>query len=447
MSATFTHDTPGTPAAAWRDRPEWAALPDLGALLTPVTLDRVVVVAAHPDDESLGAAGLCARAHERGLEVHLVLVTAGEGSHPHSPTTPPTELARRRRIESATALEQVAPGATTTFVGVADGAVAAAGSDLATRLVDLLGDARRTLLVAPFRGDGHPDHEAAGRAAAVAARRTGASLLEYPVWFWHWGDPDTAPWDDLLAVRLTPDEVAAKQRAVASHVTQVAALSDAPGDEVLLTEAFLAHAGGDREVYLARPSADPALDDLHQGVADPWGVDTRWYEQRKRDLTLAVLPRRRFARGLEIGCSTGALAEALAERCDRLDAVDASAAAVARARERLAPWPHVTVERLDVPRQWPDGAVDLLVVSEVGYFLSPVDLDTAIARAAESLALGAVVVLCHWRHEVVGWPLDGAAVHQRFAEALGLPVTASYVDRDVEILVLCAPDDLPDPTR
>lgn len=447
MSVDFTHDAPGTPAAAWRDHPQWAGLPDAAPLLGATTLDRVVVVAAHPDDESLGAAGLCSRAHHAGLEVHLVLVTAGEGSHPASPSTPPAELARRRRAESAAALHEVAPGATTTYVGIADGAVAASENDLTTRLVDLLGDARRTLLVAPWRADGHPDHQAAGRAAGIAARRTGATLLEYPIWFWHWAAPEDAPWDDLVAVRLTADELATKRSAVHCHATQVAPLSAAPGDEVLLTPEFLAHAHHDREVFVAQQPADPALDDLHRELADPWGVDVRWYEQRKRDLILAALPRRRFARGLEVGCSTGALTEALAERCDHLDAVDASAAAVDRARERLGHLPHVVVRQLEVPRGWPegDGTLDLLVVSEVGYFLSPVDLDGTVERAAASLAPGGAVVLCHWRHPVVGWALDGAAVHRRFAETLGLPVAARYADRDVEILVLCAPDDLPDP--
>lgn len=423
-------------------------LPDITGRLTgrlTDRIDRLVVVAAHPDDETLGAGGLSALAAEAGIALLVVLATAGEHSHPGSPTTSPGHLARRRRGESEAALREVAPLATTAFLGLDDGDVTGSESWLTTRLVEVVGDGRRTLLVAPWRHDGHPDHEAAGRAAARAARRTGATLLEYPVWFWHWARPQDAPWADLRSVVLSPAAVEAKRRAVARHVTQVAPLSDAPGDEVLLTTDFMAHFAHDREVFVEQPVADPALDDLHSEFADPWGVDTRWYEERKRDLILAVLPRRRFGQGLEVGCSTGALAAALAERCDRLDAVDSSAAAVARARERLAAIPNVAVHRLEVPRQWPDGVVDLLVVSEVGYFLSPVDLDHTIERAAGCLAPDGVVVLCHWRHEVVGWPLDGAAVHRRFTDELDLSVVARYADRDVEILVLATSDVLPDP--
>jgi LmbE family N-acetylglucosaminyl deacetylase len=62
-----------------------------------------------------------------------------------------------------------------------------------------------TWCAATWRGDGHPDHEAVGRAAAVAAARTGAQLLEYPVWMWHWAHPDDSaiPWHRAYRVSLT----------------------------------------------------------------------------------------------------------------------------------------------------------------------------------------------------------------------------------------------------
>ena len=190
---------------------------------------------------------------------------------------------------------------------------------------------------------------------------------------------------------------------------------------------------------------DTALDDLHAADPDPWGVDSRFYEQRKRDLLLAALPRPRFARAVEIGSSTGALAAALAPRCDHLLALDSSAAAVAAARERLDGSEHVTVERRALPREWPAGRYDLVVVSEVGYFLSPAALDELIELVRRDLTDDGVLVLCHWRHEVVGWPLDGPAVHAHVVAAGVRPVLATYVDRDIELLVLARPDELPDP--
>lgn len=439
---TFAHDRAGTPASAWRADPRWAALPDTDAL---AGADRVVVLAAHPDDETLGAGGLLATAHARGLEVAVVVATHGEASHPRSPTHAPARLAARRAQESHDAVAALAPGCLPVLLGLPDGAVADHEAAVTSTVVDLVGDGRRTLVVAPWRRDGHPDHEAVGRAAAAAAVRCGADLVEYAVWFWHWADPDDAPWHRFAALRLDAAAVAAKATAVRAHRTQVEPLSERPGDEVLLGPDLLAHSAGDVEVLVREPAVDAALDRLHADDADPWGVDQRWYEQRKRDLLLAALPHRRYAAALEVGCSTGATTLALAHRCERLTALDPSPHALARARERLDADPAGDGVRLlagAVPDDQPPGPWDLVVVSEVGYFLSPAALDGLVRRVVADLAPGGVLVLAHWRHPVEGWPLDGADVHAAFAAVL--PVVATYADRDVELLVLGL-DVLPDP--
>ena len=102
--------------------------------------------------------------------------------------------------------------------------------------------------------------------------------------------------------------------------------------------------------------------------------------------------------------------------------------AVHEARKRLAGVAGVTVRELDLPSQYPDGPFDLVVVSEVGYFLSPAELDRLVARIAESLDPDGVVLLCHWRHPVAGWVLDGPEVHRRLREAWGRPVV--HLERD-----------------
>jgi LmbE family N-acetylglucosaminyl deacetylase/SAM-dependent methyltransferase len=441
---SFTHDGPGTAASTWTAHLASRALPALDPLLDSV--DRVVVVAAHPDDESLGAGGLLARVGARGVEAVVVVATDGEASHPESPTHSADALARRRRAEVTEAVGRL--GARLVALGLPDGRLADHRTRLTTTLVELLGDGRQSLVVAPWRRDGHPDHEAAGRAAATAAARTAARLWEYPVWWWHWATPDDAPWADLGVLQLDAAEVAAKAAACAAHVSQVAPLSDAPGDEVLLAPGFRAHFERDREVYVVQPVEDTALDDLHADEDDPWRVDVDWYERRKRQLLLAALPRERFRSGLEVGSSTGALAEALADRCDELVVVDASAHAVAAARERVGCRPGVRVEQRQVPDEWPTvpaSGFDLVVLSEVAYFLSPLALEGLLARVEASLADDGALVLCDWRHEVEGWPLDGPAVHW-VVRASGLrPVVASYADRDVELLVLAHADVLPAP--
>ncbi len=446
----FTHIGPGTSARDWRAHPGWAA----GEPLDLTGVHHLVVVAAHPDDESLGAGGLVAVAREEGICVQLVCATDGEGSHPDSPTTDRAQLAAVRAHEArAAALELGVPEGRLDRLQLPDGDLAAHQEELTSRLVELVvagGAGERTVLVAPWREDGHPDHETAGRAAAAAARRTDAVLWEYPVWFWHFGDPDDAPWSRLRPLHLTGPAVQAKVRAVGSHRSQVAPLSDNPGDGTLLGPELLEHFAGPVEHLFVTPPEecpDDTLDGVHEDDADPWGVESRWYERRKRDLVLAALPRPRFRRALEVGCSTGALAQSLAARAATLVAVDRSPVALRAARARLAETPGTEVLELDVPASWPQGRFDLVVVSEVGYFLSPRALDRLVDRVADCLDEDGVVVLCHWRHPVHGWPLDGPDVHARVEARLDLPLQATYADRDVEVRVHAADASWPDPGR
>jgi LmbE family N-acetylglucosaminyl deacetylase/SAM-dependent methyltransferase len=451
VTASFTHDGAGTDAEAWRRHPCWGEVPELTLVNGEQPCTRLVVVAAHPDDESLGAGGLIATAAAAGLAVYVVLLTAGEASHPESPTLSRHALATRRLAEAERALGILAPEAPLVFLGAADGGVAQVEAAVTSSLVDLIGDGRSTLLVAPWRHDGHTDHEAAGRAAAAAAHRTGARLAEYPIWMWHKDDPADAPWARMRRIDLSPQVTQRKWLAIHAHATQVRPLSDSPSDAVMLSGHVLAHFATGVEHFVTETTADgaaidPALEQLHRDEPDPWGVDVRWYEHRKRQLTLAALPRPRFRRGLEVGCSRGALAEELAARCEELVAVDSSPTAVEAARARLSGTPSATVANLTVPAAWPEGRFDLVVVSEVGYFLSPGDLEQLIARIRGCLEPDGTVVLCHWRHPVEGWVLDGPDVHDRFRDSALPPEVARYEDRDVEISVLCAPALWPDPT-
>jgi len=443
---TFSSATAGTEPEEWTADARFERLPS--GVLDLAGIEHVVVLAAHPDDESLGAGGLLSRAARTGLRVTVMVATDGEASHPSSPTHTAERLAELRRGELRRAVGVLSPTASVELLGHPDGRLAEHEEDLVVALVGIVGDGRRTLLAAPWRHDGHPDHEAAGRAAAATAARTGADLLEYPIWFWHWARPSDAPWDRFRALHLDDVDLTARADAQAQHRSQVEPLSDRPGDEVLLREDFLRHFAGDQEVYVADAPSDGALDELHAGHDDPWGADSRWYEIRKRDLLLAALPRAEFHHGLEVGSSTGALAADLANRCHHLLVIDAGDHAVAAASSRLKSLDHVRVEQRVVPSEWPDPpdqGFDLIVLSEVGYFLSPRDLDDVVDDVRATLASDGVLVLCHWRHPIVGWPLDGPGVHERVVEADVRPVVARYVDRDFELLVLCADGELPDP--
>lgn len=227
---------PGTPECAWR---AWTG-PDGWPLLDLATCRRAVVVAPHPDDEVLGVGGVLAVLAGADVPVTVVAVTDGEASHPASRALPRDRLAALRAAETTAALTELAVGRTDVRrLGVPDGGVAAREHDVAAAVAALLqpGD----WCLATWAADGHPDHEAVGRAAATACAATGARLLAYPVWTWHWAVPDDprVPWERALRVPLAPDVRAAKERAVACFRTQVAPLGPAPGDAVVLPAAVL----------------------------------------------------------------------------------------------------------------------------------------------------------------------------------------------------------------
>jgi hypothetical protein len=146
------------------------------------------------------------------------------------------------------------------------------------------------------------------------------------------------------------------------------------------------------------PASYPAsyFEDMYKDDPDPWGFATRWYERRKYAITLASLPREHYRRVFEPACSIGVLTEGLALRCDELIASDSAQAAVDDARTRLSAHPHVTVEVQEVPREWPEGLFDLIVLSEFAFFLDDADLALLVTKTVASLDHDGQVIAVHY---------------------------------------------------
>ena len=104
---------------------------------------------------------------------------------------------------------------------------------------------------------------------------------------------------------------------------------------------------------------------------DPWKFRSRWYERRKRALTLACLPSARYVVGFKPGCANGELSACLATRCDRLLVSDGVEQAVALASDRLEKLPNVEVSSAWIPRKWPFEKFDLIVLSEFLFYVQP----------------------------------------------------------------------------
>lgn len=172
------------------------------------------------------------------------------------------------------------------------------------------------------------------------------------------------------------------------------------------------------------------FDELFADNDDPWAFRTRWYEQRKRDVTLAALPRQRYARGFEPGCANGELSLRLAERCDQLLCMDMSSRAVELARTRLAPFPQAQVVEGCLPHDWPEGQFDLIVISEWAYYLEPELFVAVIERLANSLTPDGAVLACHWLHPIDGCPMHGADAHALINRHLPLTRTLRHEETD-----------------
>lgn len=160
------------------------------------------------------------------------------------------------------------------------------------------------------------------------------------------------------------------------------------------------------EYFDAKYGADP----------DPWRFATSAYERDKYAATLAALPRARYACALEVGCAIGVLTAELAERCDRLVAVDVAPVALDQARARCAALPNVLIEAARVPGEWPEGRFDLILMSEVVYYLDGDDVERLARRVAAALLGSADIVLVHWTGET-DYPLTGDEAAERFIRA------------------------------
>lgn len=155
---------------------------------------------------------------------------------------------------------------------------------------------------------------------------------------------------------------------------------------------------------------------LYQSNPDPWGFETSAYETEKYSRTLDALGDRRFSAGLELGCSIGVLTRMLALRCDTLVGVDIVEQPLHAARPRCADQPHVRFQRMQIPAAWPKGRFDLIVFSEILYFLSITDIDVCVDRVRSSLLPGGAVVLVNWLGRTDD-PTQGNAAAEHFMTA------------------------------
>jgi LmbE family N-acetylglucosaminyl deacetylase len=235
-------DRPGTREHAWETWPGLRDLPEVDSS----AWSSAVVVAAHPDDEVLGAGGTIAILAAAGARLRLVAVTDGEASHPGAD---PVAVARTRAAESAAALDLLgAADIEVVRLRFPDAGLAACEERLSAVLREQC--AGFGMCLAPWEADAHADHEAAGRAARRAGRLTGAQVLTYPIWMWHWAKPGDhrVPWHRACQVRLPAEVAAGKRDAIGVFASQLT--GRAPDTGPVLPAGIVAHFTRSEEVLL-----------------------------------------------------------------------------------------------------------------------------------------------------------------------------------------------------
>ncbi len=437
---TFSHRDPGTSEVTWLLDRRWDGVPRLAIHELLCDFPRVVVIAPHPDDESLALGATIADLAAHNVPVAVAIVTHG-GNDPQSVV---------RQQEARRAVAALSPLVEILWWDLPDGALADhedAVAELIAGLVD-----PQTLLLAPIECDGHGDHEAVARAAQTASRRRKAALLCYPIWLWHWAQPDQIDWSRLRVTAPSLQGLLDKRAAIDCYTSQLNSQDGFP----ILGSSSIARARRVFETLMLPLDADlaarvaPAIAAttnkaeiaepfdamMADGDTDPWKFESSVYERRRFDIVLACLGRREYRRALEIGCATGQLSDRLSAIADDVIGFDASPRALEIAQARndrvrwvlgAAPW--------DIPEE----RFDLIVLSEMGYFLDGPDLLATLRTVRRLLRRDGEIVIANWRRETSDIPLDGPLVNEQAAAVIDLPLRARYLDADLAVDVWGSP--------
>ena len=157
---------------------------------------------------------------------------------------------------------------------------------------------------------------------------------------------------------------------------------------------------------------------IYAAKDDPWNFESSPYEAQKYNATIDALCNNHYRKALEIGCSIGVLTNMLAEKCLHLLATDIAEKALDFAKIRCGDLKNVTFKKLSFPHEVPDDRFDLIIISEVAYYLSEEDWKFAIHKLYDMLPENGEIVLVHWLPKVPDYPQTGDEVHLSFKKEM-----------------------------
>ena len=181
-----------------------------------------------------------------------------------------------------------------------------------------------------------------------------------------------------------------------------------------------------------------AFEDRYRAEGDPWRTLSDPDEHAKADAVLAACGDGPFAAVCDLGAALGVLAAALAPRSETLLALDGAPTAVATAAERLAPWPGAEARVAVLPRDLPTGTFDLVVASEVLYYLSPAAFAATLRWLDGAVAPAGRVVAVHWTGSAPDLQRSADDVHVALARCPRLTSIATTRAETYRLDVLAA---------
>lgn len=422
----------------------------LAARAPTVTLDalagtgNVMVLSPHPDDETFGCAQAIASVCEQGRKVIVVVVTNGNLSHPHSRRYPRNALAALRRQECIDALDVLGGAAVTSvFLDYDDQgspSTVQAQQGCVAQLQALALAHAVTAIWASWEHDPHCDHQRVAKLGEwLHALQPGLMLYKYPVWGRFL--PELPPLAGALYQFSDSTVASRKARAIDCYQSQTTTLIDDDPDGFVMDPSTKAHFLQAPELFIRHDTAGRAqeFDALYLNDPDPWRFLTSEYEQNKYAVTLAALPQKRYRCAVEAGCSIGVLTEKLSARCDQVLGLDISGVAIGLAQARNTHGDQVRFVQARLPEDWPHVSADLIVLSEILYFLQAWQIEELARRVAQCWEDNGDCVVVNFSGDT-RQRLQGTEAAQLFFEAIGRNAEVACMSREAhegfEVLVL-----------
>jgi LmbE family N-acetylglucosaminyl deacetylase len=223
-----------------------------------ISMEPVLVVAPHPDDETLGCGGAIALLRSLKYTVQILVISDGTKSHPNSRKYPKTILKQLRESETRSAMAVL--GVETdriAFLQLCDGAIPKFGTinfqAAVNRCHAYLESVNPKIILAPWRLDPHPDHRATSQIlrAALTQIKIPPRVIEYPIWDWDLQQRQLRNHDSIYSWRLDISEVLSlKREAIASYRSQITDLIDDDPTGFRLTPEMLKNFTQPWEIYL-----------------------------------------------------------------------------------------------------------------------------------------------------------------------------------------------------